>query len=158
MDICRLSTSDNPANFPVCAGICLSHLNSNHANIAIVPNGFHCTIIAEHTNSYGVNESFFPVHSRKTKFSFTSPGRMIWVHFYRLMVFMEAYSCNDWLEVSRGVSKNDGPLHVLPQNHQSTTFYPCRPHSKHETKTRSSKFKEINPGNTWKQNQEVMLI
>lgn len=77
MNICRLFTSDNPANLPVCARICLSHLNSNHASIAIVPNGFHCSVIAEHTHSYGVKESLFTVRSRKTKFSFTSPGRII---------------------------------------------------------------------------------
>lgn len=59
MDICHLYTSDISAGFPVFARICLSHLNSNHANIAIVPNGFHCCIIAELTNSYGLNESFF---------------------------------------------------------------------------------------------------
>lgn len=64
------------------ARICLSHLNCIHASIAIVPNGFHCTIIAEYINSYRENESFFfPVHSRKTKYSFTSPCRMIWIYF-----------------------------------------------------------------------------
>lgn len=64
MDTCNL-TSDNPANFPVCAGICLSHLNSNHANIAVVPNGFYCNVIAEYTNSYAVNESFFSSTQQK---------------------------------------------------------------------------------------------
>ncbi len=59
MDICLLSTSDSPANFLVCARICLSHLNCNHANIAVAPNGFHCTVIAEYTNSCGVNERLF---------------------------------------------------------------------------------------------------
>lgn len=81
MDICHLCTSDIPANSLGFARCCLSHLYSNHSNIAIVSNGFHCSIIAELTNSCGVNESFFPMHSRKTKFSFTRPHRMIRVYY-----------------------------------------------------------------------------
>lgn len=107
MDICQ-RTSDNAANFPVCAGICLSHLNSNHANIAAVPNGFYCTVIAECTNSYGVNESFFffSLRSRKTKFSFTSPSRIIWGCCFFVVVFLTEKwflwrliaAMNDWSE------------------------------------------------------------
>lgn len=56
---CFLSTTDSPADFCVCAPICLSHLNCNHASIAIVPNGFYCAVIAEYINSYRVNENVF---------------------------------------------------------------------------------------------------
>lgn len=53
----------------LCAGIYLSHLNSNHAKIAFVFNGFHYTISAEYTNSYRVNESFFSPPCAQQKYN-----------------------------------------------------------------------------------------
>lgn len=50
----------------LCARICLSHLNSYYASIAIAPNGFHCSVIAEHTHSYGVKESLFLLCAAKS--------------------------------------------------------------------------------------------
>lgn len=61
--------------YPLRAGICLSLLNSNHANIAIVPNGFHHAVIAEHTNSYGVNETFFFFSCAQQKIHFYKFGK-----------------------------------------------------------------------------------
>lgn len=89
MNIGRLLTSSRPANLPVWAQICLSCLKSNHANIAIVPNGFHCSVIAEHTNSNGMNKSFFPRAQQKD-----------WVQFYKSWQDYLILGLADFMEVS----------------------------------------------------------
>lgn len=137
VDICQ-RTSDNAANFPVCAGISLSHLNSNHANIAVVPNGFYCTVTAECTNSYGVNESFFFFLYAAERLSsvLQVPAEwfeLIFFFFYREMVFMEAYCSNEWLKWA-AVSKLLGHSMCWPKILRYTeTYYTCWPHCKYVT-------------------------
>lgn len=95
------------------AWICLSHLNSYYASIAIAPNGFHCSVIAEHTHSYGVKDSLFLLCSAE---SLSSVLQFLAASFdfiflqYCKRFFLEAYSFIVWLEVRRDVSKANGGL------------------------------------------------
>lgn len=97
----------------LCAGICLSHLNSYYASIAIAPNGFHCSVIAEHTHSYGVKDSLFllcAAESLSSVLQFLAASFDFIFLQYCKRFFLEAYSFIVWLEVRRDVSKANGGL------------------------------------------------